>query len=111
MKFARKGKEFLARIMSGIADGLGRPIALVIAVGFILIWFITKRFIEYNIWFDIMDVTIFLTMFVFLFVIQSSQNAYTKAIQDKLDELIEAMPKARSSKKGEEKLLKQGKLK
>lgn len=41
-----------------------------------------------------------------MLVVQSSQNADTRAIQDKLDEIIKSLPKADDSKKNEETRLK-----
>ena len=43
-----------------------------------------------------------------MFVVQSSQNADTRAIQDKLDEIIKSLPNADDSKKNEETRLKKG---
>ena len=55
-----------------------------------------------------MDVFIFITTFFLILVVQSSQNADTRAIQDKLDEIIKSLPKADDSKKNEETRLKKG---
>lgn len=55
-----------------------------------------------------MDVFVFLASFFLLFIIQSSQNADNKAIQDKLDEIIEALPQASNKKEREEELFKKG---
>ena len=97
--------------MNQLADFVGKP--LVFAVVFIITagWFISGLFLEYNIWFDVMDLTIFVSTFFLLFVIQSSQNADTRAIQDKLDEIIKALPGADTSKEKEENRLKKGEKK
>ena len=51
---------------------------------------------------------IFISTFFLLFVVQSSQNADTEAIQDKLDEIIDSLPTADRTKEGEEKKIKRG---
>jgi len=94
--------------MTKLADLAGRPYVFAGLFLLALAWFVVGIFLEYDTWYDIMDVFIFLTTFFLLFVIQSSQNADTKAIQDKLDSLIEAIPGASDKKEGEEKRIKQG---
>lgn len=102
-------KQKLTTLMNKTADFVGRPTVFLVSVLIIISWFAVSRFLPYDVWFDIMDVSIFMTTFFMLFVVQASQNADTSAIQDKLDEIIEALPKTRSSKEGEEKQLKRGK--
>ena len=104
-------KEKLTVAMNKVAEFVGRPVAFLAMIVIIAVWFIASNFLPYDGWFDIMDVTIFITTFFLLFVLQASQNADTEAIQDKLDEIIDALPRAQTSKKGEEKRLKRGKAK
>lgn len=108
MKMTTRAKEILTQMMNKVADFAGRPVVFVTAVLLIIAWFVVSRFMEYDTWFDIMDVVIFVTTFLMLFIVQASQNADTEAIQDKLDEIIEAIPGARTSKEGEEKEFKKG---
>lgn len=105
----KKVSEFLTVTMNKIADFVGHPVVFTMAVLVIAAWFVSGMFLEYDTWFDIMDVTIFITTFFLLFVIQASQNADTKAIQDKLDDIIEALPHSDKVHKGEEKEIKKGK--
>lgn len=109
MKLINRVKSQLTVLMNKIADFVGKPSVFIIAILLVIIWFICSRFMEYDTWFDIMDVTIFITTFLLLFVVQASQNADTEAIQDKLDEIIDALPQTKNSKKGEEKEFKKGK--
>lgn len=104
-------KEKLTVAINKLADFVGRPVVFLTTIVIIAAWFIASRFLPYEVWFDIMDVTIFIASFFLLFVLQASQNADTKAMQDKLDEIIDALPRAKTSKKGEEKRLKRGKAK
>lgn len=111
MKRLEIAKEKLTVAMNKIADFVGRPVVFLMSIIITISWFIASRFLAYDVWFDIMDVTVFITTFFLLFVVQASQNADTEAIQDKLDEIIDALPNARTSKEGEEKRLKRGKSK
>lgn len=94
--------------MNLLADFLGKPKVFAVVVLIVICWFVARLFIEYETWFDILDFIIFVSTFFLLFVVQSSQNADTKAIQDKLDEIINALPDADNSKEKEEERLKQG---
>lgn len=109
MSVVDKINKALTKTMAKLADHIGEPIVLVSAAVLIVGWFVARLFLEYDVWSDIMDVTVFLTTFFLLFIVQASQNADTKAIQDKLDELIEAIPAAKTSVEGEEKAIKKGK--
>ena len=97
--------------MNRLADFLGNPRVFAVVVVSVIAWFIARLFIEYETWFDIMDLAIFISTFFLLFVVQSSQNADTEAIQDKLDEIINSLPNANSKKEKEEKRLKRGETK
>lgn len=99
-------ETLLNKLMNKLADIAGHPRTFIIIVLLAAGWLVAGRFIEYETWFDSMDVVIFLTTFFLLFVVQNSQNADTKAIQDKLDELLKATPGTDTSKEHEEKKLK-----
>ncbi|UTX51506.1 low affinity iron permease family protein [Candidatus Saccharibacteria bacterium TM7i] len=107
----KKMEKNLTKFMNKLADFIGNPKIFAVVFLVILAWFIAGLFIEYQTWFDIMDLCIFVSTFFLLFVVQSSQNADTQAIQDKLDELIEALPGADTNKKREEKQIKKGEKK
>lgn len=108
MKITKAIDKALKTFMNGLADIAGKPYVFVGLVVLALTWFIVGIFVEYDTWFDIMDIFVFLTTFFLLFVVQSSQNADTQAIQDKLDEIIDSLPKASKKKEGEEKQIKHG---
>lgn len=110
MKKSDRLRKKLTRIMNRTADYVGEPLIFLGSALLVLSWFVASRLLPYDIWFDIMDVKIFLITFFMLFIVQASQNADTKAIQDKLDEIIDVLPSARTSKIGEEKELKKGKM-
>jgi low affinity Fe/Cu permease len=101
----------LTKMMNNLAVLAGRPFVFAGLFLLALGWFIAGIFLEYDTWYDIMDVFIFLTTFFLLFIVQGSQNADTEAIQDKLDEIIDSLPKANDKKEGEEKRIKRGERK
>lgn len=104
-------KEKLTVIMNKVAEFVGRPGVFLTTIVITAVWFIASSFLPYDVWFDIMDVTVFIGSFFLLIVVQASQNADTAAIQDKLDAIIDALPNAQTSKEGEEKRLKRGEAK
>lgn len=106
----KKLSETLSGLVNDITEIAGKPVVFAIAVAIVATWFVAGIFFQYDeVWFNILDVFVFLTTFFLVFVVQSTQNADTKAIQDKLDEIIDSLPKAANKKKGEEKAAKRGK--
>lgn len=105
MKSAEKS---LTKLMNRLANFVGKPQVFAAVLLIVAGWFIAGLFLEYDVWFDVMDLIIFVSTFFLLFVVQSSQNADTKAMQDKLDEIIDSLPKTNKNKEHEEKRLKRG---
>ena len=56
-------KEKLTVAMNKVAEFVGRPVAFLAMIVIIAVWFIASNFLPYDVWFDIMDVTIFITTF------------------------------------------------
>lgn len=104
----KSAQRFLTITMNKIADYTGRPALFAAVVAILLTWLLARRFMPHDLWFDIMDAVIFVTTFLMVFILQVSQNADTKAMQDKLDAIIEALPEAEDSLRGEEKEIKHG---
>lgn len=111
MQTLKKVDKALITFMNKLASFVGKPYIFVTLLLAAVAWFIVGIFIEYDTWYDIMDVFIFISTFFLIFVVQSSQNADTEAIQDKLDDIIEALPKASKKDEGEEKRIKRGEQK
>ena len=96
MKKSEVVEEKLTVAMNKVAEFVGRPVVFLTTIVIFAAWFIASSFLSSDGWSDTMEVTILLA-FIFLLY--------------KLDEIIDALQRAQTSKKGEEKRLKRGKAK
>jgi low affinity Fe/Cu permease len=80
-----------------VSSFTGRPLAFALAVLLILVWIVTGPLFEYSdTWQLAINTGTTVVTFLMVFLIQSTQNRDTKAINLKLDELIFAIKTARN---------------
>lgn len=76
---------------------LGSPLAFLLAIAFVLMWAATGSYFEYsNAWQLVINTSTTIATFLMVFLLQSTQNRDTKAINIKLDELLRAIEGART---------------
>lgn len=111
-QFSKKARKRLTILLNKLTIFSGNPFLFAFLILLVITWFIVGIFFNYDsTWYDIMDVFVFLTTFFLVFVVQATQNADTRALQDKLDEIIDSLPKADDHVKSEEKRIKRGEKK
>ena len=83
-----RGFERLATVASRFA---GQPLSFTLAALLVVVWAITGPLFDFsNTWQLVINTGTTIVTFLMVFLIQSSQNRDTAAIQLKLDELIRA---------------------
>lgn len=80
---------------------LGSPYAFAIALGMVILWAVSGPIFKFSeAWQLVINTGTTISTFLMVFVLQHSQNSDTKAIQQKLDELIHALPEAHNEVAG-----------
>ncbi len=91
-------KSLFARFTIWSARATGRPLATILAFSVIVAWAATGPLFHYSdTWQLVINTGTSLVTFLMVFLIQSSQNRDTEALQIKLDEVIRAMEQADNS--------------
>ena len=96
--------EKFEKVADRISTAAGRPTTYFVACAVIVVWAATGPFLHYSdTWQLVVNTGTTIITFLMVFLIQSTQNRDTKALQVKLDELIRATRDARPEFIGVEK--------
>ena len=82
-------RKLFRRFAEGTSRYAGKPIAFISAVALVVVWGATGPLFHYgDTWQLVINTSTTIITFLMVFLIQSSQNRDTAALQIKLDELI-----------------------
>lgn len=90
-----KSTSWFTRFTKWTAHTTGRPVTFILAFGMILLWAVTGPLFKFSdTWQLVINTTTTIITFLMVFLIQSTQNRDSEAMQVKLDELIRAIESA-----------------
>lgn len=93
-----KSKSWFTRFTKATAHGAGRPSTFLIATGLIVVWALSGPLFGFSdTWQLVINTSTTVITFLMVFLIQSTQNRDSEAIQLKLDELICVIESAKNS--------------
>jgi low affinity Fe/Cu permease len=92
-----KARSSFTRFTKWTAHASGRPAAFTIAAAVIIVWAISGPYFQFSdTWQLVINTGTTIVTFLMVFLIQSTQNRDSEAVQVKLDELIRAVGHARN---------------
>ncbi len=90
-------QEIFRKFAAGAAAALGSPWAFLTAIAVVTAWALSGRYFGYSdAWQLVINTGTTIVTFLMVFLIQSTQNRDSKAINIKLDELLRAVQGART---------------
>jgi low affinity Fe/Cu permease len=93
-----KSNSWFTRFTKWTARAAGRPVTFITAVSIIIVWAITGPIFGFSdTWQLIINTGTTIITFLMVFLIQSTQNRDSEAMQVKLDELIHVMKGAQNA--------------
>ena len=92
-----RSRSWFTRLTKGTAHAAGRPFAFIIAFATIAVWAVTGPMFGFSdTWQLVINTGTTIVTFLMVFLIQSTQNRDTEALQVKLDEVIRAIGTAQN---------------
>ena len=92
-----KSRSWFTRLTKSTARVTGRPVTFMIAAGTVVVWAATGPLFGFSdTWQLVINTSTTIVTFLMVFLIQSTQNRDTEAMQVKLDEIIRVMGKAQN---------------
>jgi low affinity Fe/Cu permease len=92
-----KPRSWFTRLTKATARVTGRPVTFAVAASVIAVWAVTGPLFHFSdTWQLVINTGTTIVTFLMVFLIQSTQNRDTEAIQVKLDEIIRAIGKAQN---------------
>ena len=92
-----KSRSWFTRLTKATARATGRPVTFFLAFLIVFVWAVTGPLFAFsNTWQLVINTGTTIVTFLMVFLIQSTQNRDTEAMQLKLDEIIRAIGHAKN---------------
>ncbi len=99
-----KNPKVVIKYLNHLYKTISHPYSFLYALLILLFWFIAGSFMHYDEhWHDAFILFEAIITLLMVFIIESTQQADNRAIQEKLDEIIEKLPQTDNRKIGIEK--------